>query len=322
MLHRTDDGPAHAGPMIGSTLRKTGKGPSPPKVGSRVTLHQQLAEDRRLVADAVVELSRRTRFPVAFGGLIENGVARMTAFHGAHTDSLAGLAVQPQRGLGGRAMLELRPRMTGDYRTARQITHDYDGYILGEGIRTLMAAPIVVDGRARGVLYGGAWGDWNIGGVAAAPAVHVADEVAAELRLRDEARRRPTSDARDVHADVLAPRQREELRESYAELRAIASVIDDPAIRSRLVEVELRLAALSGDVHSTSLASIPEVRLSPREIDVLARAAIGETNAQIGALLGLREGTVKAYLSAAMAKLDASTRHAAVARARKHGLLP
>ncbi|HJB63451.1 MAG TPA: LuxR C-terminal-related transcriptional regulator, partial [Candidatus Microbacterium pullistercoris] len=38
--------------------------------------------------------------------------------------------------------------------------------------------------------------------------------------------------------------------------------------------------------------------------------------------LGLREGTVKAYLGSAMSKLDTSTRHAAVATARRLGLLP
>jgi DNA-binding CsgD family transcriptional regulator len=32
--------------------------------------------------------------------------------------------------------------------------------------------------------------------------------------------------------------------------------------------------------------------------------------------------TVKSYLQSAMAKLDASTRHAAVARARRAGILP
>ena len=46
------------------------------------------------------------------------------------------------------------------------------------------------------------------------------------------------------------------------------------------------------------------------------------TNAQIAATLSLKEVTVKSYLQAAMAKLDASTRHAAVAKARRAGLLP
>lgn len=50
-------------------------------------------------------------------------------------------------------------------------------------------------------------------------------------------------------------------------------------------------------------------------------AALGATNAQIAQTLSLREVTVKSYLQAAMAKLDASTRHAAVAKARRAGLL-
>ncbi|WP_345752114.1 LuxR C-terminal-related transcriptional regulator [Microbacterium rhizophilus] len=284
-------------------------------------MQQELSEDRRLVNDAVRELARRTRFPVAFGGLIENGVAQMTAFVGNHTDALQGLSVRPERGLGGRAMVELRPRMTGDYRTARQITHDYDLYILGEGIGTLMATPVIVAGKARGVLYGGAWSRSSVGGVVAAPAVSVAEELSRELARRDEDRRRASEAPVPLPVDLSAS-HREELRESYAELRAIAASIDDSSIRARLADVERRLAALSGFADAPRTEAIPDVRLSPREVDVLARAALGETNAQIGALLGLREGTVKAYLSAAMAKLDASTRHAAVARARKWGLLP
>ena len=48
----------------------------------------------------------------------------------------------------------------------------------------------------------------------------------------------------------------------------------------------------------------------------------GQTNAEIAVTLALREGTVKSYLQSAMAKLDAGTRHAAVAKARRAGLLP
>ena len=69
-------------------------------------------------------------------------------------------------------------------------------------------------------------------------------------------------------------------------------------------------------------ASDADVRLSPRETDVLACAALGATNAEIAATLALKEGTVKSYLQSAMAKLDASTRHAAVAKARRAGILP
>ncbi|WOF23893.1 LuxR C-terminal-related transcriptional regulator [Microbacterium betulae] len=289
----------------------------------QATTQTRPGDEQRLIARAVDDLARRTRFPVAFGGLFRGGRVTMTAFHGTRTTALEGLAVKPERGLGGRAFTELRPRMANDYRTAQQITHDYDRYILGEGIGTLLAVPVVVDGAARGVLYGASWGQWGIGGVAATPAVQVAEELAAGLRARDEQdRERETIRQEDV-SPALTPAHQEELRESYAELRRIAASVDDAAIRSRLEDVERRLAVLSGISHADSGgATTTDVRLSPRETDVLACAALGATNAEIAAQLGLREGTVKAYLGAAMSKLDASTRLAAVAKARRAGILP
>lgn len=276
-----------------------------------------------LLHDAVRELARRTRFPVAFGGIITRDEAVVDTVVGNHTNALDGLSVRARRGLGGRAMEELRPRMTGDYGTATQITHDYDRYILGEGIGTLIAVPIVVDRKARGVLYGGAWGRWTIGGVATAPAVRIAEQVAAELRVRDEVERRIA--AATPSEPELSPAHREELRESYAELRRIAAVVDDPALRARLEDVERRIAGVSG-LDERGKQPVPgelaAVRLSPRETDVLACVALGATNAETAIRLGLKEGTVKAYLGSAMAKLDASTRHAAVAQARRAGLLP
>lgn len=275
--------------------------------------------EEQLVADAVRELSRSTRFPVAFGGLIEDGVVRVSSIVGNRTRSLDGLQVRPERGLGGRAMIELRPRMTSDYRTSQHITHDYDMFVLGEGLQTLLAVPIIVEGRPRGVLYAGAWEASPIGGVTTAPAMTVAQKVATELRVRDEVERRMRAAA---PAPTLAPAQREELRESYAQLRSISAALDDPELRERLAEVERRLLGIAGETVSPPTEPVTAVRLSPRETDVLASVAMGATNAEIGASLGLREGTVKAYLGSAMAKLDASTRHAAVTRARRAGLLP
>ena len=275
--------------------------------------------ESELVANAVRELARRTRFPVAFGGLIEEGVVRVTSIVGARTRSLDGLRVRPERGLGGRAMMELRPRMTSDYGSSQQITHDYDVFVLGEGLRTLLALPIIVQGRSRGVLYAGGWDEEQVGGVTTAPAMQVAQSVADELRIRDEVQRRlQASTGRDV---VAAP-QREELRESFAELRSIAAAVDDAALRARIAEVERRLVTLAGDADQVGTGPVPTVHLSPRETDVLACAALGSTNAEIATQLGLREGTVKAYLGTAMSKLDSSTRHAAVTRARRIGLLP
>ncbi|MBT2496607.1 MULTISPECIES: LuxR C-terminal-related transcriptional regulator [Microbacterium] len=279
-----------------------------------------LGSESELVAHAVRELARRTRFPVAFGGLIEEGVVSVTSIVGARTRSLDGLRVRPERGLGGRAMMELRPRMTSDYGSSQQITHDYDVFVLGEGLRTLLALPIVVHGRSRGVLYAGAWDEEQVGGVTTAPAMQVAQSVADELRIRDEVQRR--LDTSQLGSETVAPPQREALRESFAELRSIAASVDDAAIRARIAEVERRLVALAGDAAPATTGPVPTIHLSRRETDVLACAALGSTNAEIAAQLGLREGTVKAYLGTAMSKLDASTRHAAVTRARRAGLLP
>lgn len=275
--------------------------------------------ETELVASAVRELARRTRFPVAFGGLIEDGVVSVTSIVGNRTRALDGLRVRPERGLGGRAMMELRPRMTSDYGSSQQITHDYDVFVLGEGLRTLLALPIVVQGRPRGVLYAGAWDEEQIGGVTTAPAMQVAQSVADELRIRDEVRRRLSA---SPGADAVPAPQREGLRESFAELRSIAASVADAELRARIAQVEKRLVALAGDAVATATGPVPTVHLSPRETDVLACAALGSTNAEIAAQLGLREGTVKAYLGTAMSKLDASTRHSAVTRARRAGLLP
>lgn len=275
--------------------------------------------ETELVASAVRELARRTRFPVAFGGLIEDGVVSVTSIVGNRTRALDGLRVRPERGLGGRAMMELRPRMTSDYGSSQQITHDYDVFVLGEGLRTLLALPIVVQGRPRGVLYAGAWAEERIGGVTTAPAMQIAQSVADELRIRDEVRRRLSG---SVGAEAVPAPQREQLRESFAELRSIAASVPDVELRARIAQVEQRLLTLAGEPVPATTGPVPTVHLSPRETDVLACAALGSTNAEIAVQLGLREGTVKAYLGTAMSKLDASTRHSAVTRARRAGLLP
>ncbi|GAA1941273.1 LuxR C-terminal-related transcriptional regulator [Microbacterium aoyamense] len=273
-----------------------------------------------LVARAVEQLTRRTRFPVAFGGLEKDGSVHVTAITGARTQHLQGLVVGKGRGLGGKALVEKRPRLALDYRSSRSITHDYDRMILGEGISTLFAVPIVVAGRARGVIYCGSWSEAPVGDVVAGPAFEVATELATELRVRDEVERRVSLAPVTAPIPVFGASAREELRESYAELRSIAASVEDAALRQRLEVIERRLASISTDAPAEPLSL--DVRLSPRETDVLACAALGATNAEIAATLALKEVTVKSYLQAAMGKLDASTRHAAVAKARRAGLLP
>jgi len=274
--------------------------------------------DAELIAHAVSDLTRRTRFPVAFGGMLRDGAVHVSAVAGARTRHLEALIVESGRGLGGRAVLETRPRLALDYRTAKSITHDYDRMVLGEGIATLFAVPVVVSGTPRGVLYCGSWGQAPVAEVAARPAVAVADEVADELRIRDEVERRLSRARVDPTADAMSAVAREQLREAYAELRRIAADVHDSGIRERLTRLQERLASAS----ITDSESGVNTALSPRETDVLACAALGSTNAEIAVALGLKETTVKSYLASAMSKLDASTRHSAVTKARRAGILP
>lgn len=279
-----------------------------------------LTSEQQLMSRAVQDLVRRTPFPIAFGGLIEDRSIRVTSIVGARSRALDGLVVQEQRGLGGRALSERRPRLALDYRTARGITHDYDSAILGEGIATLFAVPIINGGRARAVVYCGSWSESTVSESVARPALQIAEELGIELRVREEVARRVAQMTSLTQADgALDGASREALRESFAELRTVTASVSDPGLRLRLTEIQNRLSVLArGDAQREQV----DAQLSPREIDVLACAALGSTNAEIAVDLALKETTVKSYLAAAMAKLDASTRHAAVARARRAGLLP
>jgi DNA-binding NarL/FixJ family response regulator len=99
--------------------------------------------------------------------------------------------------------------------------------------------------------------------------------------------------------------------------------------RARLVDAIFAAArgetvlapAVAGRLVTRLRAPQPEA-LSPRETAVLAAAARGLTNAQIGRELFISEATVKTHLLRAYAKLGVSGRTAAVTKAIEAGLLP
>ncbi|MFG2130896.1 response regulator transcription factor [Streptomyces sp. NPDC048751] len=66
----------------------------------------------------------------------------------------------------------------------------------------------------------------------------------------------------------------------------------------------------------------PDIRLSPRQQEVLALAAEALSNKQIARSLDISIGTVKRHLHVVFQKLGAVSRLDAVARARSAGLLP
>ncbi|MET7700261.1 helix-turn-helix transcriptional regulator [Streptomyces sp. NPDC005485] len=274
---------------------------------------------------ALVRLRRATGLPVAFGGLVEPGRqhVRISELSGTATAALSALAVSSGNGLGGKAVALARPCAVTDYSASRQISHEYDIAVATEGLCSVVAVPVVVRRRVRGVLYGALRTVQPLGDRTLGAAVAAARDVEQALVVRDEAQglltvaRQPTA--------AMETAAWEEVREAHGALRALAPRIVDPALRAELLEACGRLVGAAANEPGRGAgagAGARAVTLAPREVDVLACVAAGVTNAGVAERLGLRPETVKGYLRSAMRKLGAHTRLEAVVAARRAGLLP
>ncbi|AVH55779.1 MULTISPECIES: helix-turn-helix transcriptional regulator [Streptomyces] len=267
---------------------------------------------------ALVRLRRATGLPVAFGGLVEpaSRQVRISELSGTATAALSELAVSSGNGLGGKAVALARPCAVTDYSASRQISHEYDVAVATEGLFSVLAVPVVVRRRVRGVLYGALRTARPLGDRTLGAAVAAARDVEQALAVRDEARDLLAASRAREPDPAVGSAAWEEVREAHGALRALAPRIADPALRAELLSVCGRLAGASpvrGPLH---------VDLAPREVDVLACVAGGATNAVAARRLGIRPETVKGYLRSAMRKLGAHTRLEAVVAARRAGLLP
>ncbi|WP_369392892.1 response regulator transcription factor [Streptomyces sp. CG1] len=266
------------------------------------------------IGGALARLRRATGLPVAFGGLVESGrpQIRISELSGTTTAALRSLAVTSGNGLGGKAVALARPCAVTDYSSSRQISHEYDIQVAAEGIRSVVAVPVVVRRRVRGVLYGALRSAQPLGDRTLGAAMAVARDVEQALVVRDEAWELLLA-ARPQPAGVDQGAAWEQVREAHAALRALAPRITDPVLRSELLTACGLL---------TASPRAGNVALAPRELDVLSWVAAGATNAAVAERLGLRPETVKGYLRSAMRKLGAHTRGEAVTAARRAGLLP
>jgi len=68
-------------------------------------------------------------------------------------------------------------------------------------------------------------------------------------------------------------------------------------------------------------ASRTEERLTPRELDVLSRMAVGLSNRAIASGLGIEYTTVRGHVQSILEKLGARSRFDAVARAYRSGMV-
>jgi LuxR family transcriptional regulator, regulator of acetate metabolism len=246
--------------------------------------------------------------PVLFGGEVHGDNLLLSEFVGTRTRLLRGLVVRSNSGLGGASMVAGRPLSVADYRNASTITHDYDTPVLSEGIHSVLAVPVIVDGIPRAMLYGAYRSSTPIGGLAADLMVASARNLADELRIRDEVDRR----LRLREAQTVTITMPEHIREVHAELRRLAAAAE-PGMRDELQDLADRLTG--GDQQDGP-------PLTSRELDVLAQVAMGCTNADAAQRLSLKPETVKSYLRSAAVKLGTHSRHEAVSRARRRGLIP
>ncbi|MZD06508.1 GAF domain-containing protein, partial [Streptomyces sp. SID5785] len=169
---------------------------------------------------ALARLRRGTGLPVAFGGLVAGpGQVRIAELSGAATNALRGLGVSAGNGLGGKALTLARACAVTDYQGSRHISHEYDGAVSAEGLRSVLAVPVVVQRRVRGVLYGALRSAQPLGDRVLGAAVAAARDVEQALVVRDEARSLLAAAA--VPA-AEGPGAWEEVREAHGALRALA----------------------------------------------------------------------------------------------------
>lgn len=258
------------------------------------------------------ELQAVTGLPVIFAGTTSpSGHAQqLTIGHliGTLGDTLRQVSVLSGRGLGGAAMVRRTACRVSDYASTTSITHHYDHVVVEhERLTSLLACPVVVHGAVRGVVYGALRENSPIGDVAVrnagVVAANIARDAAALLRWQAPPARPAAADPRAAAIDELA------------------DLID----RTTDPELRLRLSRIHHGLAGPDPARAPESRttpaLSPREVEALRHVAVGATNAEIAARLGITVSTVKAYLHSAMRKLQTPNRARAVIAAREAGLL-
>ena len=261
-----------------------------------------------VLRSAVRDAARRTGLPVVFGGAVDRGRLVLTDFVGTTTGSLKGVVVRRGAGLGGKVMSIDKPCYVSDYAAARAITHEYDVPVGREGLRSLLAVPVKVEGETRAVLYGGVRESSTLGSRVTAAMEAAAAAAANELSVIDRFASRPVPQAVDL--SLVATLER--VRGAHAELRSIAQSVVDPSLKQRLLD-------LCDDLVGSPRGA---TTLTARETDVLSLVGRGMTNAQVARALALGTETVKSYLRSAMVKLGASTRFEAVSKARAEGLVP
>ena len=264
-----------------------------------------------MVERALRRVRSKTGVSLAFGGPVAGtGDVLLRHFDGPTLGVLPGVSLRYDTGLGGRAVALQRPIAVSDYFRSGRITHEYDHIIRSEGLRSLVAAPVVVGRQTIGVMYAAFRNDDIVGDRIATSLLEEVRSLEHELVTFSALRAQERAQT-EVDIDRLLG----QMRQVHAELRSLSSAVEDSQLRDALRAIADRLS--SQDQSAEHLG-----RLTQRESDVLALIAAGMTNTRIADGLGLTLFTVKGYVKIIMSKLQASTRYEAVEVARRSGLIP
>ena len=288
-----------------------------------------------LLPERLWRMQRVTGIPVAFGGITrtvaDGRELVLTRLAGTLGECLRGVIIPSGRGLGGAVLRDGAAHQVSDYATATTISHEYDDIAVGqERFRSVFAVPVMVNGAIRAVMFGAVRDASPIGDRTLGAAAVVAAQLEADATRLLE----PTAwhgysygqglDDRSPVAGVPGDGvPGGDARMALAKLASLIPAVPDPVLRDQLARVHQALGGTGGLVPGAApqvTGSRTPVRgadkLAPRELDVLRMAAFGASNLEIAARLGLRPETVKAYMRAAMRKLGARNRIAAVHAAR------
>lgn len=265
----------------------------------------------RILGMRLPQFQRATRLPVVFAGATKSSRAGLE-LHIGHARGVLGpglvdLHVREGRGLGGSALACSALRTVHDYASTPTITHDFDNVVVHqEHLGSIFALPVVVGGRIRAVIYGAIRGPLRIGEV-----------------IIDQATTFATSLQRELGALTAPPAGPDSLphtRLALGELLQLSATTHDRARRAKLDQLIDELRTITGDDSASTPVGVCRP-LAPREIDVLELVALGMTNRETAASLGLAEETVRAYLRSAMRKLGVGNRTGAAHAARRLGYL-
>lgn len=177
----------------------------------------------------------------------------------ARTDAVDGLVVPPGVGLAGRVIQTARPQWVADYSVGAGLIRPFSAEAEREGVKGMIAVPLVHGGRWLGVLYGAHRAEASYGDLAvrtlevaaarAANAAVVAERArhSAEVAVHEERRRL----ALQLHDTVGAM-----LFTIGAGVRKLSDDLDhDPDLRAQLEAIE-RQAAEAAAVFRESLHAL------------------------------------------------------------------